>query len=64
MKALDWCLVVSASVSTVTEFVVAGESVGSKLDNERELGVAILDEAEFRQRLGLPVAPPTQAGLL
>ena len=55
---------VSASVSTVTEFVVAGESVGSKLDNERELGVAILDEAEFRQRLGLPVAPPTQAGLL
>ncbi len=55
---------VSGSVSRKTDFVIAGESAGSKLDKARELGVAILDEAEFRQRLGLPAAPPPQGGLL
>jgi DNA ligase (NAD+) len=53
---------VSGSVSRKTDFVIAGESAGSKLDKARELGVAILDEAEFRQRLGLPAAPPAQGG--
>jgi DNA ligase (NAD+) len=55
---------VSGSVSRKTDFVIAGESAGSKLDKARELGVTILDEAEFRRRLGLPVAAAPQAGLL
>ncbi len=55
---------VSGSVSRKTDFVIAGESAGSKLDKARELGVTILDEAEFRRRLGLPEAPPAQTGLL
>ena len=32
-------------MSKKTDFVVAGEDAGSKLDKARELGVAILDEA-------------------
>jgi DNA ligase (NAD+) len=38
---------VSGSVSKKTDFVIAGESAGSKLDKARELGVKILSEAEF-----------------
>ncbi len=36
---------VAGSVSKKTNFVVAGEAAGSKLDKARELGVAIWDEA-------------------
>ena len=39
---------VGGSVSKKTNYVVAGESAGSKLDRARELGVAILDEAGLR----------------
>ncbi len=49
---------VSGSVSRKTHFVIAGESAGSKLDKARELGLAILDEGEFRNLLGLPPAAP------
>ena len=43
---------VTGAVSRNTDFVVAGESAGSKLDKARELGVAILDEAGLLKLLG------------
>ena len=38
----------SGSVSKKTNYVVAGESAGSKLDRARELGITILTEDEFK----------------
>ena len=45
---------VSGSVSKKTSYVLAGEEAGSKLDKARELGVPVIDEAEFRKLLGSP----------
>ena len=41
----------AGSVSKKTDFVVAGESAGSKLAKAQELGVPILDEEGFRRLL-------------
>ncbi|MFI4931842.1 MAG: NAD-dependent DNA ligase LigA [Burkholderiales bacterium] len=42
---------VSGSVSKKTDYVVAGEEAGTKLDKARELDVAVLDEAGLRALL-------------
>ena len=44
---------VSDSVSKKTDFVVAGEKAGSKLDKAQELGVTILTETKFLKMLNL-----------
>jgi DNA ligase (NAD+) len=43
---------VSSSVSKKTDFVVAGEEAGAKLDKAKELNVRVLDEKEFIKMLG------------
>ncbi|MBK9140505.1 MAG: NAD-dependent DNA ligase LigA [Verrucomicrobia bacterium] len=42
---------VTGSVSKNTDYVLAGESPGSKLDKARSLGIPVLDEAQFRRQL-------------
>jgi DNA ligase (NAD+) len=42
---------VSSSISKNTDFVLAGEAAGSKLDKAKQLGVRVIDEAEFRKML-------------
>jgi DNA ligase (NAD+) len=41
----------SSSVSKKTDFVLAGEKAGSKLDKANALGVRIITEAEFLSML-------------
>ena len=45
------CGKVAGSVSTKTDFVVAGEEAGSKLESARKLGIAVIDEAELLKLL-------------
>jgi DNA ligase (NAD+) len=43
---------ISGSVSKKTDYVVAGEDAGSKLEKAQKLGVAIIDEAELIRLCG------------
>jgi DNA ligase (NAD+) len=42
---------VSSSVSKKTDYVLAGAEAGSKLEKAKDLGVRVIDEAEFRKML-------------
>ena len=50
---------VTGSVSKNTDFLVAGESAGSKLQKAERLGVAVIDEAALREIL---TGPPARSG--
>lgn len=47
---------VSTSVSNKTDFVIAGESAGSKLEEAKRLNIAIIDEPAFLALLNAPDA--------
>jgi DNA ligase (NAD+) len=42
----------TSSVSKSTDFLVAGEKAGSKLDKANKLGVRVISEAEFDKLIG------------
>jgi len=44
---------VSSSLSKATDYVVVGESPGSKLEKANNLGIAILTETDFLEMLGI-----------
>jgi DNA ligase (NAD+) len=48
---------VASSVSENTDYVIAGEAAGSKLDKARKLGIPVLDEAGFETLLREGAAP-------
>src|SRR6056297_103086 len=42
----------TSSVSSNTDYLLAGESAGSKLTKANEIGVPVLDESEFNEMIG------------
>lgn len=51
MMAQDVGAKVSGSVSKKTDYVIAGAEAGSKLEKAQQLGVTVIDEAEFLRLL-------------
>jgi DNA ligase (NAD+) len=51
---------VTDTVSQKTDFVVAGDEAGSKLEKAKKLGVAVLTEEQFQEKLSSP--PEKKAG--
>ncbi len=53
---------ISSAISKNTDFLVAGEKAGSKLEKATELGITILNKDEFLQMIqALPVKEETEA---
>ena len=42
---------VTGSVTKKTDYVIAGEKAGSKLDKAKELGIKVIDEEEYNEML-------------
>ena len=51
---------ISSSVSKNTDFILAGEEAGSKLDKAKELGIQILTENEFLEMLDAKPLPESK----
>ena len=47
----------TSSVSKNTDYVLAGEEAGSKLDRARDLGVPVIDEADFEELISRASSP-------
>ena len=43
---------VTSTVSKKTDYVIAGDDAGSKLDKARSLGLNVIDEAALKEMLG------------
>ena len=43
----------SSSLSSKTDYVLAGDNAGSKLTKAEQLGIAIIDEDEFEKLAGI-----------